>query len=225
MDITITGRGADISDRFRQIAAEKTAAKVEQLGDRIQRAEVRVTPRVDRQGTPTDEATVEITLVGGGPTVRSEAEAGDMFAAFERALDKLVERLRRAKDRRKVHRGQHRPTALREAAESGFANVAVEPVPVEVMTGAIPVIGDDGAQSDAPAVDAEAGPELGASPVLIREKVFAPQRLTATEAVDHMELLGHDFFLFIESATGRPSVVYRRKGWNYGVIALDEAAE
>ena len=57
---------------------------------------------------------------------------------------------------------------------------------------------------------------------MIREKTFAPKRLSNDEAVDHMELLGHDFFLFIESESLRPSVVYRRRGWDYGVIALDE---
>jgi len=37
-----------------------------------------------------------------------------------------------------------------------------------------------------------------------------------------MELVGHDFYLFVDSETGRPSVVYRRKGWDYGLIGLDE---
>jgi hypothetical protein len=49
--------------------------------------------------------------------------------------------------------------------------------------------------------------------------------MTAEDAVDHMELVGHDFFLFIDAQTDRPSVVYRRKGWDYGVISLDEAPE
>jgi hypothetical protein len=44
--------------------------------------------------------------------------------------------------------------------------------------------------------------------------------MTAEEALDHMELVGHDFFLFIDSESGHPSVVYRRKGWDYGVISL-----
>ena len=46
--------------------------------------------------------------------------------------------------------------------------------------------------------------------------------MTVEDAVDHMELVGHDFFLFIDSETDRPSVVYRRKGWDYGVIGLDD---
>jgi hypothetical protein len=42
--------------------------------------------------------------------------------------------------------------------------------------------------------------------------------MTVEEAVDRMELVGHDFFLFIDARTDHPSVVYRRKGWDYGVI-------
>ncbi len=78
-----------------------------------------------------------------------------------------------------------------------------------VATGSIPVVAEEAAEW---------------SPVVIRSKLFAPTSLTAEEAVDHMELVGHDFFLFIDAATDRPSVVYRRKGWAYGVIALDAEA-
>jgi hypothetical protein len=48
--------------------------------------------------------------------------------------------------------------------------------------------------------------------------------MTVDEAVDRMELVGHPFFLFVDAKTDRPSVVYRRKGWDYGVIGLDEDA-
>ena len=47
---------------------------------------------------------------------------------------------------------------------------------------------------------------------------------TVEEAVDRMELVGHDFFLFVDARTDHPSVVYRRKGWDYGVIALSAQA-
>jgi hypothetical protein len=62
------------------------------------------------------------------------------------------------------------------------------------------------------------------SPVVIRKKVFASVPMTVDDALYYMELVGHDFYLFIDAETGRPSVVYRRKGWDYGVIGLDESA-
>src|SRR5690606_17521335 len=60
------------------------------------------------------------------------------------------------------------------------------------------------------------------SPVVIRKKVFAASPMTVDDALYNMELVGHDFYLFIDAETHRPSVVYRRKGWDYGVIGLDE---
>lgn len=222
MDITITGRNTEIPDRFRSYAEEKTQAKVEQYAEKAQAVEIKLTRRTDRQGNILDRGKVEMTLIGPGPIIRAEAEAGDKYAAFDLAIDKLVERMRRAKDKRKVHRGLHRPTALYEASAAGFQGAAVEPASPEAITGSIKVIPE--------AEEAEAAPEAdgGAAdytPVVIREKVFPPKTLTPAEAVDHMELLGHDFFLFVESGTNRPAVVYRRKGWDYGVIALEEGAE
>jgi hypothetical protein len=107
---------------------------------------------------------------------------------------------------------------LREASADGFAVVDITPASPDAMesvsTGAVPV--------------QNAAPEPGDddySPVVIRRKVFPSSHMTVEEALDHMELVGHDFFLFVDSQTDRPSVVYRRKGWDYGVISLEEMAE
>lgn len=221
MDITITGRNTEIPDRFRSYAEDKTRAKVAQYEDRAISAEIKLTRRTDRQGNILDKGKVEITVFGPGPVVRAEAEAGDKYAAFDLALDKLVERMRRNKDRRKIHRGGgRRNTALHEAAADGFAQVDVVPVATDTIR-----LLKDGRMTE-PAVSEAADdaqyPAEEYTPVVIREKLFEPKRLSKEEAVDHMELLGHDFFLFLESGTGRPSVVYRRQGWDYGVIGLDE---
>jgi hypothetical protein len=62
---------------------------------------------------------------------------------------------------------------------------------------------------------------LGDSPVVIREKVHRAAPMTVDDALYEMELVGHDFFLFVDAHSGRPSVAYRRRGWTYGVIELD----
>ncbi|HWL59942.1 MAG TPA: ribosome-associated translation inhibitor RaiA [Microbacteriaceae bacterium] len=210
MDITITARGLQITDRFREYATEKSA-KVEGLAPRSIELSVKVGRRAPAKGGAADDR-VELTLVGPGPLVRAEASAADKFAAFDLAYGKLIERIRAGKDRRKVHRGRHRPASLAEVAADGFSAVDVTPASAEVLravaTGSIPVIGEE-------TVD------HGESPVVIRHKVFPAETMTREDAVDRMELVGHDFFLFVDATTDRPSVVYRRKGWAYGVIALD----
>jgi ribosomal subunit interface protein len=210
MDITITGRGAEIPDRFEDYATEK-AEKVSALAERALALEIRVCRHHEKTGGASGDDRVELTLIGPGPIVRAEAGAADKYAAFDLALDKLLERIRQAKDRRKIHRGQHRPASMREVTGNGRV-ADVVPASVDaierVSTGSVAVV--------------EADDEQPWSPVVIRQKVFPAERMTEEEAVDRMELVGHDFFLFIDARTDRPSVVYRRIGWDYGAISLDE---
>ncbi|MGN6502300.1 MAG: ribosome hibernation-promoting factor, HPF/YfiA family [Pseudolysinimonas sp.] len=211
MDITITGRGVGIPDRFEDYATEK-ADKVAQLAPKALALEIKVIRHHETNGTTGDDR-VELTLIGPGPIVRAEASAGDKYAAFDIALDKMLERIRQAKDRKKVHRGQHRPVSLHEATSNGRV-MDVVPASADVIeavsTGSIPTAEPE---------------EQEWSPVVIRHKVFPAARMTPEDAVDHMELVGHDFFLFIDASSDRPSVVYRRNGWNYGVIGLEESAD
>jgi len=213
MDITITGRGVGIPDRFEDYATEK-AEKVGQLAEKALALEIKLVRHHETNGSSGDDR-VELTLIGPGPVVRAEAGAPDKYAAFDMALDKMIERIRQAKDRKKVHRGQHRPVSLGEATSNGRV-LDVVPASAEVIdavsTGSIPL-------PDAPVDEADW------TPVVIRQKVFPATRMTQEDAVDHMELVGHDFFLFIDARTDRPSVVYRRKGWDYGVIGLEETAD
>ena len=208
MDITITGRGVGIPDRFEDYATEK-AEKVGQLAEKALALEIKLVRHHETNGSSGDDR-VELTLIGPGPVVRAEAGAADKYAAFDMALDKMIERIRQAKDRKKVHRGQHRPVSLQEATSNGRV-MDVVPASADVIdavsTGSIPL----------PEVPAD---ETEWSPVVIRQKVFPGERMTQEDAVDRMELVGHDFFLFIDVRTDHPSVVYRRKGWDYGVISL-----
>jgi len=219
MEINIVGRNLGITDRFREYATEK-AAKVTHLAERAITFEIKVSRHNEKLGTQNVDDRVELTLVGPGAVVRAEATGTDKYAAFDVAIARLLERVRRAKDRRKVHRGQHRPTSLREASTGGFSVVDITPAPVAVLdqvrTGSIPVVSEEAE----PTEDSD-----DYCPVVIRKKVFASVPMTVDDALYYMELVGHDFYLFIDQETERPSVVYRRKGWDYGVISLDEDAD
>lgn len=217
MELNIVGRNLGVTDRFRAYAAEKSE-KVTHLAERAISLDVKLSRHNEKNGN-TGPDRVELTLVGKGPVVRAEADGSDKYAAFDVALGRLLERIRRAKDRRKVHRGQRRPTSLREATDVGFAEVGVQAAAPEVLeqvrTGSIPVVEETQATEE----------DEVYSPVVIRRKVFAANPMTVDDALYFMELVGHDFYLFIDSDTGRPSVVYRRKGWDYGLIGLDDRGE
>lgn len=214
MDISINGLGASITDRFRDYATEK-ADRITHLMEKAHAFEVKVSRHSEKAGSSNGDR-VELTVICPGQPVRAEADGSDKYQALDAAMDKLIERLRRAKDRQKVHRGKHRPTSLREATSGGFSVVDITPAEPDVMdrvsTGSVAVVSDTEET------------EEDWSPVVIRKKVFASTPMTVDDALYYMELVGHDFYLFIDAENDRPSVVYRRKGWDYGVIGLDDDA-
>ena len=200
MDVIVTGRRCTISDDFRDKVSERISG-IERFRDRVQRVEVQVSTNQHKQ--PDQATQVEITLIGKGPVVRSVASADDKTVAFEHALDKMKSQLRRAADRRKVHRG------LRVAATLDVPAADVAP-----------------AEADGPPVRRIAGLEVtGDGPLVVREKIFPATPLTLAQALDEMELVGHDFFLYVDAESKAPSVVYRRKAYDYGVIHLDVDAK
>ena len=215
MDVTITGRNVGVTDRFRTYVEQKSE-KIDVLADRALAFEVRISRHHEKSSGSQGEDRVELTLIGPGPLVRAESAASDKYAAFDLAFARIMERLRRARDRRKVHHGRHRPTSVAEAAGSGFDGMGVVPADgkliEDVATGAVPVVDQEATEDENEVY----------SPVVIRHKVFEAAPMTVDDALYYMELVGHDFYLFLDAETRRPSVVYRRKGWDYGVIGIDE---
>jgi len=219
MEFMISGRNLTVSDRFREYADDKIS-KIASLGDKVQRVDAKVTKETKARQTA-ESLTVELTVLGRGPVIRAEASAADKFAAFDLAYNKLLERLRRARDRRKVHHGRHTPKSVTEATATLEPASPSEPLFVEAahqQEGTVPA-------AEKSPYDVENDIPAGDSPVLIRRKVFPASQLTLDDAVDNMELVGHDFYLFVDKETKAPSVVYRRDGWTYGVISLDQTCE
>jgi len=208
MEIVVTGRHVQVSERFRRHLDDKLA-KVPQLAPRVQRLDVVVTHEVNkRQAKGSDR--VEITCHVKGPVVRAEASADDEYGALDIAMDKLLERLRRDHDRRRVHRGRRAPESVAQAtARLDAAAINDEAARIAAS-----------ASDDADLIDAE-----GDSPIEVREKIHASMPMGLDQALYEMELVGHDFYLFHDKDTDQPSVVYRRRGWSYGVIHLDVSEE
>ena len=212
METSIVGVGVSITDRFRSVVEEK-AARIEHIAPRAQRLDVKVTHRSYHNGRREDE-TVELTILDKGPVVRAEAVDSDKFAGLDMAVDKLCEQLRRAKGKR-VDARNHPRGARFEKGRGELRGIDVQPASADVLkavaTGEVPqLVGSED--------------EADYTPVVIRTKQFEPEWMSVEDAVDRMELVGHDFFLFIDARTDHPSVVYRRKGWDYGVISLSTQA-
>ena len=206
MELNFSTKNLTVSDRFRDYVSEKSS-KVAQLAHKPQELLVKVT-RYDHSKQAGQEDQVELTVYEPGHVVRAEARASDKFAAFDIAFGKLLERLRRYSDKKKVHRGGgHRHIGTSELAGSGFAELDITPADPSVFTGEISQI-----ESEEDAVEIAS--------LVIRTKEFEKQSMTKEEAVDRMELVGHDFYLYHDVDSDRAAVVYRRKGYSYGIISL-----
>jgi ribosomal subunit interface protein len=208
VEIVVKGRHMEVSDRFRSHVEEKLT-RLEKHDHRIMRVEV----EVDKERNPRQQdraVRVELTAFSKGPVIRAEAAAEDKMSALDLAIDKMASQMRRAADRRRVHRGNHRPVSVGEA----FAGVVPQP-------------NGTGPAAETEEKQRRVGPitVMGDGPLVVREKSFAADPMTLDQALYEMELVGHDFFLFVDKESERPSVVYRRHGYDYGVISLDTARQ
>lgn len=200
MDVVVTGRQIEVSERFREHAQEKLS-RLEKHDHRIMRVDVEVSR--ERNPRQVERAVkVELTAFSKGPVIRAEAAAEDKMAALDMALDKMASQMRKAADRRRVHRGRHTPVSVSEAlADVAPPEPEVQEEVTERQVGPITVTGD--------------------GPLVVREKSHDATPMTLDQALYEMELVGHDFYLFVDKESERPSVVYRRRGYDYGVIALN----
>lgn len=220
MDIIVKGRHTGVSDRFRDQVATKLA-RIERLDNKLIRVDVEVSkernPRLADQ-----RERVELTIHSRGPAIRAEASADDRFAALDLALDKLEGRLRRVADRRKVHHGNHCPPSVAEitATLPGAADSTSRKRPAPAPERAPE---EDTYEASDKTYDDIVPIEMdGEGPLIVREKFHKAEPMTIDQALLEMELVGHDFYLFRDKESGLPSVVYNRRGYNYGVLRLVE---
>jgi ribosomal subunit interface protein len=222
VEIVVTGRHLDVPALLRT-HAEDRLAKVAKLAPKAQRVDVEVSRERNPRMSEICER-VELTCVSPGPVIRAEASAHEMLEAFDLAWAKLEARLRKAADRRRVHRGVRTPVSVATATKElgRRANGAVESAALlaaEVADLAAAANADGG--SDDSDGRADSSDDERAGPMLVREKLHKASPMTLDQALYEMELVGHAFFLFVDVDSALPSVVYRRHGYDYGVIRID----
>lgn len=222
MDVVVRGRHCEVSERFQRHVREKLA-RLDKHDAKAFRVDVEVGHEANPRLSDSCER-IELTLRSRGPVVRAEAAASDKYAALDMAVGKLEERLRRAADRRHGHghghgHGQGHAESLRTGS---FATA--DPLPSTTASDRPARPADSGSSTvdaDPPAEPlGDADVVLAAGPLVVREKTHDATPISLEDALHHMELVGHDFYLYCDAANGAPSVVYRRRGYTYGVLRL-----
>jgi ribosomal subunit interface protein len=215
MEIVVRGRNVEVPEHYRQHVEDKVG-QLERFDGKLSRIDV----ELFHEKNPRQAANcqrVEITLRGKGPVVRAEASAPDFYAALDLSCAKLDNRLRRANDRRRVHHGRRTPASVRVPA--------VDAALLETPVAGVP---DPGRH-----LDQHLDQQVDGEPLftdldehlpgqIVREKHHPATPMTVDQALLEMELVGHDFYLFHCADTGRPTVVYRRHAFDYGLIRLVE---
>ncbi|MEV6287867.1 ribosome-associated translation inhibitor RaiA [Kribbella sp. NPDC051770] len=205
MDVVVKGHHCEVSDRFRQYVEEKLA-RIEKVDHRVLRCEVEVSQ--EKNPRQHDRAMrVELTMYTKGPVVRAEACGETKQAAFDVSLDRLRAQVRKAADRRRVHRGEHAPEGLRHVNAKQTFNGA-------------DVVVEETAEDEIPTQKFGSLTVTGDGPLVMREKTHTAKPMSLDQALYELELVGHDFYLFVDADENQPSVVYRRRGYDYGVIRL-----
>ena len=197
-EVVVKGRNVEIPDHFRIYVSEKLA-RLERFDRTIYLFDVELDHERNRRQRKNCQH-VEVTARGRGPVVRGEACADSFYAALESAVGKLENRLRRSKDRRKVHYGDKTPVSLAQATK------------VSAPDAFLPTTADKADNRD--------GVEFHEPGQIVRTKEHPAKPMTVDDALYEMELVGHDFFLFHDKQSDRPCVVYRRHAYDYGLIRL-----
>jgi ribosomal subunit interface protein len=227
VNIVVKGRNVEVPDHYRVHVSEKLA-HVERYDHKAVQYDVELFhERNPRQSKSCQR--VEITGRCRGQVVRAEACGSDFYAALDAAVSKLDNRLRRVADRRKVHYGRRHPTSVAEATAPLAATLTPEidtpDTPTEVETNGhrhrmgLLDLTDQEFDYELPTQRWKSPDEQGPGRI-VRRKRHSARPMTVDEALYEMELVGHDFYLFSDVDSGLPSVVYRRRGFDYGVIQL-----
>ena len=205
--VTITGRNVEVPDHFAERVHAKLA-KIARLDPTLTFFHVELQHEPNpRRADESDK--IQITATGKGHIARAEAKEDSFYAALETALARMERSLRKVKARRRISRSGHR-------APQGVGEVAADLV--ADATAAV-------AQQPEGKFDVDPYEDSVTDVVpgqVVRTKEHSSTPMSVDDALSEMELVGHDFYLFVNEETGRPSVVYRRHAFDYGLISLAE---
>lgn len=189
MEIQIRGNGVAVNDDVRAFVTRR-ATRLDRLVDRVVDAKLELRALHNRVGP--DVTAAQITIRSGRDVLRAEERDAEQIVAIDQAFDKLERQIRRVHGKRQRRKAAGQPS-IRDQVMEPEVDMA------------------DGAELD----DTDDEIEFGD---LVRVKRFGVKPMDVEEAIEHMELLGHDFFLFHHAEEDIPSVVYRRRDGAYGLL-------
>jgi putative sigma-54 modulation protein len=197
MHVTVTGRNIELTPALKEYLLDKLHRAQKHFDHPL---EVLALLRVAKNPSIPNSHTAEITLKVHGTTIRGEESTENMYASIDLVADKIERQLRKYKTKYWTNNKK----VLGKTAESEEESVY-----------------GVGAEDDRDVAVNRALTTDEILPKIVRSKRFPLKPMTATEAAAHMDLLGHDFFMFTNVESGQVNTVYHRRDGNYGLIEPD----
>ncbi len=195
MKLQVTGKNLDVTQPIVDYAERKLTKLAKHLSDS---SRVELELAVERNPSISQSQVAEATIWTKGPVLRARESSTDMYASIDLVADKLERQVKKYRARRQ--RG--RPHGHGRAPE---------PPPVELPPSAVILSEED--EGELPPLEDEAR-----DPGIVKTKRFNMKPMHPEEAALQLDLVGHDFFVFLSSETEEVAVIYRRRDGNFGVI-------
>ncbi|MBC7643497.1 MAG: ribosome-associated translation inhibitor RaiA [Thermoleophilia bacterium] len=210
MKLLVKGKNIHVSGNIQAYAEKRLGKLSKQLDDDVTRLELEIAE--EKNPRVADSHVAEVTIWTKGPTMRAREASHDIYAAIDLVAEKLQRQVLKYREKRiqyQHHGGPHAGKGRWKGALQDNGNGAGELLPGSEFTTDV----QEDLMAEAETVS------------IIKSKQFLLGPLSPEEAALQMSLVGHDFFLFVNSENNQTSVLYKRADGHYGLIepALAEA--
>jgi putative sigma-54 modulation protein len=202
MKLIIQGKNLEITEAIRDHVNQKIGKATNYLGDLVTKIDVELSGANALKGQPPQQI-AEVTVYAKSNVIRAEERHENLYASIDLVSDKIVRQLKRYKERQQA-RSQHKATQSSNTGPDVATQAPIDLIPNDLI--------------------GERKPELPAK--VLRNKFFAMPPMSVQEALDNLQLVDHDFYMFQNIATNEINVIYERNHGGYGVISpRKEASE
>jgi putative sigma-54 modulation protein len=188
MKFVIHGKNIEVTDAIRDYVHQK----IEKAANHFQNLTTEIDVHLSVAQNPRISASqnAEVTLFVNGSIIRAEESSESLYASIDLVADKIARQLRKYKEKRQDK------THLRTKEE---LEVSEPPIVANLLAERQPALPDE--------VDE-----------VVRYKYFAMPPMAIKDALEQLDLVDHDFYVFNNSETGQLNVIYERNHGGYGLI-------
>lgn len=195
MDLQVRTIDTTVTDELQELIDRKVS-RLDRLANKVVDAQLEL--RTVQLGPNSESTKAQLTLQTGRDVLRAEVRDPEPGKAIDAAFEKLITQVRKVNGKRTTRR--------RKAAGELADMVAAVPTVAELTQDPRYFFDDEESQDEEP------------EGRVVRRKRFPMKPMPVEEAIDQMELVGHDFFLFLNSEENQYNVLYRRKDGDYGLL-------